>query len=450
MVANLLREILVCPSCSHDLTSKSGQLYCVKCYIKFPALNGIPWLFAAPEAAMLDWQQRAQYQLQSMMSEIKEVEASSMQAKSKLTRKRLEKVAQGLHHNLTVLAELLKPLAIQGKATKAVSDAVKSQLPLTQKLMGYYTNLHRDWCWGDGEQSATHEFVKGLNRSSKWGRVLVLGAGSGRYAYDLSLSGLAEAVVALDINPLLMLFGQRVASGQTIRLNEFPIAPKSINEVVVLGECKAPQAASDSLIWLFGDGMNPPFKSASFDTVVTPWFIDVIPQDLAALSASINRILKPGGQWVNFGPYGFLNASWPGQYSAEEVIEIVNGQGFRGAHSEQTRVPYLQSPYSGQNRFETILGFCAHKEKDVIAPAPYRHYPNWLLNLSLPIETNERLSRYGFATQLQSEVLLQIDGKKSIQSMAVTFAQKYQLEPHQAEAALLTLLRQLWDQGSAG
>lgn len=446
MISNVLSEILNCPTCEGELTSKSGQLYCAKCRLKYPILNGIPWVFAAPDAMMLDWQQRAQYQLQSMVAEIKACESQSMQAKSTLTRKRLEKIAQGLHHNLSILSELLKPLFVQGKGTKAVSDAVKSQLPLTQKLMGYYTNLHRDWCWGDEENLSTLQFVDQLNRGPKWGRVLVLGAGSGRYAYDLALSGQAESVVALDFNPLLLLFGHQVASGKSIKFNELPIAPKSIEQVVVTGECRAPQVAPQSLIWLFADGMNPPFKPESFDTVVTPWFIDVIPQDLAPLSARINRVLKPGGSWVNFGPFGFLSAPWPRQYSAEEISEIVTSQGFQVQTSAQERQSYLQSPHSGQSRFENILGFHAVKQQAVVGPAPYRHYPEWLMNLDLPIPSGERFSKYLYATQLQSEVLAQIDDKKSINSMAHSFAQKYQLDDHQAQAALLTLLRQLWDQ----
>ncbi|POA29059.1 hypothetical protein, partial [Pseudomonas sp. FW305-3-2-15-E-TSA2] len=76
------------------------------------------------------------------------------------------------------------------------------RLPLSQDLHSYYVNVHRDWCWGDAENAASHALVADA-LGPCGGRVLVLGAGACRLAYDLHQSGVQAQTVALDINPLL-------------------------------------------------------------------------------------------------------------------------------------------------------------------------------------------------------------------------------------------------------
>ena len=42
---------------------------------------------------------------------------------------------------------------------------------------------------------------------------------------------------------------------------------------------------------VLGDALRAPFPDGSFDTVVTPWLIDIITDDLPVLAARINNLL---------------------------------------------------------------------------------------------------------------------------------------------------------------
>ncbi len=445
MVETFLLETTQCPRCQSDLTSKSGQLNCGKCHIRFNEVDGIPWLFAYPEAVLSDWRTRAHFQLQTMLDEVAQMESAAGKAQSQIARERLTNLAVGIKANLRVLSDILKPLATQGKVSVNLLQAVKSQLPLNQKLMGYYANIHRDWCWGEREHKATKDLVDRLMGSkANLGKVLVLGAGAGRFAYEIAQQG-AELVVALDINPLLAMFGRRMTTGQAIDFFEFPVAPIGVKQVAVAGKCQAPAGPVKNVFWLMADGMNPPFRAKTFDTIITPWFIDVIPQDLNLMTDQINRLLKVDGQWLNFGPFGFHGNAIGCQYSSEEVLETVNRHGFKVTSSELTDLPYLQSPNSGQRREEKVLGFVAEKTADQPEPKPFRHYPEWLELPSLPVPKEQRLHNYAFATEVQFQALSLIDGSKSMDEIAKAFAVQHGLSSEDALGAVVTLFRQLWD-----
>ena len=92
--------------------------------------------------------------------------------------------------------------------------ALGTELPVSQGLTTYYPNLHRDWCWGDSENRASLEAVlSSLPAGASPRRVLVLGAGAGRLAYDLHEALRPVLTVALDFNPLFMLALQRIVTG---------------------------------------------------------------------------------------------------------------------------------------------------------------------------------------------------------------------------------------------
>lgn len=441
MVPEILLKLAICPVCAGELSSKSGHLNCSGCKTKFPDLNGVPWLFAAPEAVWLDWRDRVQFQFEKMAAEVALLEQAKLQAEGPSALGRIKLLSEGLRHNANVLVDLMKPL-LTTKKTMTVHEASRSQLGLTQELMGYYSNLHRDWCWGDAEFDAQDRQIQKVAGTVKaWGKTLVLGAGAGRFANDFAQS--AEVVVALDINPLLVAFGARMSTGKSLDYYEFPIAPKNSSEVAKRQSCKAKNPAGERLVWLLADGLNPPFKDGAFDTVVTPWFIDIIPEEPSHLAAKINRLLKPGGHWLNFGPCSFLGFPWARQFPANEVLEIAEKSGFTVKGQGQEQIPYLNSPVGGQKREETVLTFLAEKSKEAAQAAPFRQFPEWLENLAQPIPLGTKFEHYQKIIQIQSEVLGEIDGKSSVRDIAKKFAPKYNLSEDDAASAVLKLLRRL-------
>ncbi len=65
-----------------------------------------------------------------------------------------------------------------------------------------------------------------LLRDEAPGKVLVLGAGAGRLAYDLHMRTTAALTAVLDFNPLLLIVAERVTRGDSLELYEFPLAPR--------------------------------------------------------------------------------------------------------------------------------------------------------------------------------------------------------------------------------
>ncbi len=57
------------------------------------------------------------------------------------------------------------------------------------------------------------------------------------------------------------------------------------------------------------DALQPPFADGAFDTVVTPWFVDIIGEPFARVAARVNLLLKPGGRWINCGSLAFSRAA---------------------------------------------------------------------------------------------------------------------------------------------
>ena len=97
----------------------------------------------------------------------------------------------------------------------------------------------------------------------------------------------------------------------------------------------------------------PPFAEAALRTIVTPWLIDIIDEDLARFAARINQLLAPGGAWINFGSVSFCQGELVNRLSHEESLEVVAKAGFAVKRQHEARIPYMQSPASRHARLET-------------------------------------------------------------------------------------------------
>jgi uncharacterized protein YbaR (Trm112 family) len=269
-----LADLLACPACGGRLTGSS----CLSCRLDFPAVGGIPWMMPDPRAALIEWRGRLHHLLTHYAAEAARQRAALDQVpQGSLTRRRLEHVAAALDDQAVRVRELMAPLGLAGRsAAHAVHVALGTELPLTQGLSSYYTNLHRDWCWGDSENAAGLAAVMGtLPAGLRPERVLVLGAGAARLAYDLHCALQPGLTVALDFNPLFLLAAHRILAGESLELYEFPIAPRTIADHAVLRTLAAPAGAPPGLELLLADASSPPFQAHRFDLVLTPWFIDV-------------------------------------------------------------------------------------------------------------------------------------------------------------------------------
>jgi SAM-dependent methyltransferase/uncharacterized protein YbaR (Trm112 family) len=446
---SVLSALLACPRCDKTPLEQSGETYhCKACDIDFPSVNGIPWMFAEPRAALGEWRGRLRFALQKLSHESagldQELKAKDMPA---LAMRRVERYKKCVDSHRRKLQKLLRPVDIQSlQGNHETYLAMRTRLPADQGLNTYYANIHRDWAWGDEENQASLKQIQAvLHDHADLGNVLVLGAGAGRLAYDLHTNMHCTATVVMDFNPLLMLVAQAMANGEQLTLYEFPIAPLALEDDAVLHKLSAPEPAGEDFHLVLGDALRPPFPENSFDTVVTPWLIDIITEDFPTLAARINRLLKKEGRWVNFGSLAFSNARRADRHSPEEVKAIVAENGFSDPYVSQATIPYMCSPASRHGRQERVFTFSAYKERNAKKPERHKALPDWIVKGNDPVPLIASFRQQTMTTQIYSFIMSLIDGKRSIKDMAIVLENQRLMTKEEAEPAIRTFLTKMYD-----
>ena len=423
-------------------------MHCNACKVDFPLIEGMPWMFAEPEATLGEWRGRLQFSLQQLSHEIasldKELESKQMRA---LSRRRIERYRKAVEMHRRSLQKLLRPIEIQSLQGNYESYlALRTRLPTDQGLNTYYPNIHRDWAWGEEENAASLKQIRAvLHDHVELGNVLVLGAGAGRLAYDVHMNIECTSTVAMDFNPLLVLVAKAVTQGEKLNLYEFPIAPLALEDDAVLRKLAAPEVVGDNFHLVLGDALRPPFPEKSFDTIITPWLIDIISEDLPVLAARINRLLKKDGRWVNFGSLAFSSPERARCYSPEEVKAIVAESGFSDPYVSQATIPYMCSPASRHGRQERVFTFSAYKERNASKPERHKALPDWIVKGDEPVPQSPSFRQQAMTTQIYSFIMSLIDGKRSIKDMAIVLESQKLMTRAEAEPAIRSFLTKMYD-----
>jgi len=442
-------DLLACPRCDKTpLEQEDGHLHCKACKVDFPSINGIPWMFAEPQATLGEWRGRLQFALQKISHETAGLENELKNDDlHSLARRRVTRYKKALEYHHRSLGKLLKPVDMQAVHGNYESYlALRTRLPADQGLNTYYANIHRDWAWGDEENEVSlNQFRSVLHDHAELGNVLILGAGAGRLAYDIHRNLTCTTTIAMDFNPLLMLVAQAVTRGDTLKFYEFPIAPLALEDDAVLRSLSAPEVADENFHLLLGDALRAPFPDQSFDTVVTPWLIDIITDDLPILAARINNLLAENGRWVNFGSLAFSSPERARRYSPEETKAIVAESGFSDPYVSQNTIPYMCSPASRHGRQEKVFAFSAYKERKVEKPERHKALPDWLVTGKEPVPLSPSFRTQAMTTQIYSFIMSLIDGKRSIKEMAVILEKQKLMSKEEAEPAIRSFLTRMYD-----
>ena len=446
---DVLNKLLACPRCDKSpLEQKDDGHHCSACKIDFPSIDGVPWMFADPDASLGEWRGRMQLALQSLSHELAGLDSELKDKNLRpLTKRRLERYKKASNYHRRSLQKLMQPLDLPSlSGTLETYLALRTRLPSDHGLNTYYANVHRDWSWGDDENKASIKQIRAvLHESADLGNVLVLGAGAGRLAYDLHMQFDCTCTIALDFNPMLMLVAHSVTRGGNLKMYEFPIAPKSLEDDAVLRTLSAPKPVSDGFHLVLGDALRPPFATESFDTIVTPWLIDIITDDLSMLGARINGLLKTDGRWVNFGSLAFANSQRARQYSPEETKAIVAECGFSDPYVSEATIPYMCSPASRHGRQEKVFTFSAYKERNVDQPARHSALPDWIVTGQVPVPLSPSFRSQAMTTQIYSFIMSLIDGKRTLQDMAVVLENQQLMSRDEAEPAIRSFLTKMYD-----
>ena len=447
-----LLELLACPRCDQALAANGDGFRCAGCRVDFPRLDGIAWLFAEPNAALGEWRGRLHFSLQRNDRDEAQLRAALERPQLRdPTRARLELLASATADHGVRLRALLAPLELERNAASIETHlALRTRLPTDQGLTTYYPNVHRDWAWGDDENETSFRILDGALAGAAPGRVLVLGAGAGRLAYDVHERWPALATVALDFNPLLMLLAQRVARGERVELYEFPIAPRGSADHAVLRTLAAPAAARDGFYCVLADAHRPPFRRGAFDTVITPWLVDILPEQFDVLCTRINALLAPAGRWLNFGSLSFHVPDAAARYGLEECAAVIEENGFAAPAVAEHEIPYLCSPASRHGRRERVVVWNAAKEREVKKVPRYEALPDWLVRGTDPVPLVESFRGQALSTRIHAFIMSLIDGRRSLKDIAKLIVEQRLMEPHEAEAALRAFLTKMYDDSRRG
>lgn len=439
--------MLACPRCHRGaLELQRAGWTCNACGSGYPVIGEIPWLFPEPRQALAEWRGRLGLLTQTLSSEAKAMRAAAGSAGA-ATRRRLEHVAAANEDQVRRLEALLAPLGGASAIAEAAHQALGTRLPTEQGLTNYYVNLHRDWAWGEEENAAAlRAVIAALGGSAAGlGRTLVQGAGAGRLAYDLHAAGDAPFTLATDFNPLLLVVAREMFAGRSLELHEFPIAPRRAEDHAVLRRLSSPGAARDGLELVAADALQAPFAHGAFDTVVTPWFVDIIGEPFARLAARINQLLKPGGRWINSGSLAFSRAPHAERLGIEEIPGQLSEAGFGEPRIHEDTIPYMRSPASRHSRVETIVTWVVEKTAEVDAPRA-RELPEWLQRTDLPVPRTPPIEMQAVASRVHAFLLALINGERTVRDMARMLVEQRLMPADEAETHVKLFLARLHEE----
>ena len=443
-------HVLACPRCDGALDAAATSLHCKACDVTFPILGGVPWLFSEPNAALAEWRSRYQFAIERAKRDAAQARTEATDAPRESTRVRLTRLADAKEAFAAELKDLFEPMGGQQSDTTLETHlALKTRLPPGQGIDTYHANIHRDWCWGDEENRTSLNLVRAALPEAPQ-RLLVLGTGAGRLAFDLHGANSNQQTVALDINPQLVFIAANLAAGRPVALHEFPLAPKTATDVALPRILENDKPAAPGLHWLLGDAMRPPFRAGAFDAVVTPWFVDIVDQDLATIAARVNRLLAPRGRWVIFGSLAFSSPEYTQRYSLEESLEVIADAGFEPPEATETTIDYLCSPASRHGRRERVVAISTTKESEATSVERHTALPNWLVQSNLSVPLLPSFETQAMSTRIYAFVMAMIDGKRTIAEMAKLMEAQQLMPKAEADAAIRDFLIKMYDESRSG
>ena len=435
--------VFACPQCQAKDTALQptpvGYL-CRTCQTTYPIVRcddlEIPWLFLDPKSAFVQWQDRYLRLMQEVDTEIRQLEMQSSEVQSTTTQRRLCHMRKAKRQFKKQIIDLLTPFNLAtDKSHDIETRTARARLPQSQTLTSYMTNIFRDWAWGQAENESACGVLVSLMEGAgveRLGKLLTLGAGPGALTHLLEQRIPTSYSVKFDINPMFAAVNSAMMAKRTVTMMEFPIAPIDLAANAVQRKCKwtnlgGVEQSGPKTIYALGDIREAPFVEASFDTVLTPWLLDLFPEDLDMLLSTVNRLLPVGGTWLNTGSLNFMSAGAQFNLSPDELLERIGQYGFAVKSQDRSRLPYLQSPASAHHREEQVFSFCAFKTNDAVEP----HRQTLRAGAATPvpdIETQYAASNY----LLRAQVLCAVDGKRTVADIGSAVAKQYRLDPNEA------------------
>lgn len=441
--------LLRCPVSGEELERDNSELRTHDGEHRYPLIKDVPWVLPNARNSLLDWGAKLNHFRQVLVAELTQLEREAKKAPAH-TLRRLQTMHSAKQAFLQGVIDLILPVVSAQVAEKSLYDVLRDRAPSIQNLLSYEANLYRDWIWGDEENKRNAELVTDRLGNTQPPRRLILGAGSGRLAFDLHQALGAGITVATDINPLLLMAAERIFSGQDFALYEFPAQPRDGEHIAVEQTFKGLPEWPQNLYLAFADAANSPFAPHTFDAVVTPWLIDIQPYELGRFLRQLNQYVPVGGQWINFGSLVFNQNRDAFCYTVEEIQGVARDNGFEMDQPVLTEMPYLKSPHNAGYRMERVWSWRAEKIAEVRAPSGSQVLPAWILDVQQPIPQTRYLQAFAQQHQMYGALASEVNGKTSIKVIARRVAKQNRADPNEALQMVRNFFLEIYRQNHQG
>jgi hypothetical protein len=344
----------LCPRCG---TRLGADFACASCRQAYPAIASVRVLLPDPSGSVALWRAQLGLIIQQASETNRSLQLQAAEAGlGDATRTRLRALARAIAEQVADIAAVLIPVLGDPQPPPA-------GVGLPRGAGDYLSCLFRDWAWAghDEENDRSRAAIRRVAGGRPLGRTLVLGAGGCRLAYDLHIQCGGSQTAVVDIDPFLLVLAEAVVRGATVSLTETSVNAPEVDPVSRAWALTAPSGplGRETFHFFLADGTEPPFGEQTFDTVVTPWFVDQVPTDLGAFLRRVHGLLVPGGRWINHGPLIYRPdvlpvARW---YARQEIFDLATTIGFRVGAWESAPQPHFVSPLTGRGLIENVLTF---------------------------------------------------------------------------------------------
>jgi len=400
----------------------------------------LPWIEEDISQRVYSWLAKYLAMKEASKQKIQSLSNQLNRCKKSLTQSRLLELLNAEKFNLNVYRSLLQDfeeMENQSLSTDFLSVLPGLQ-PLEQSFLAYQKNFFRDWSWQSDENKLHFTALESLFEKDL-GEVLMLGCGSGRLAYDLVKESQFKSLVCVDQNPLALNIFDKVLKGEEIEIYELSQVAQNIKNVAVKQSLKVPSAVTeierDKIALIIGDALRAPVKRRAFNSLITPWLIDVLNYPLDHILNSMNNYLELGGRWYFFGSVAFQTGLESGSLSLEEFCDRVAQHGFSLKQTKQKLLPYLNSPLESSLRQEWVSLLCFEKVKESSHENSNPEIVDWLSDFSKDIAKSRNLNMTLSQHKLYGMLLSQIEkgarGIDLVKFLQENFAIKKQEEARQ-------------------
>lgn len=315
-------------------------------------LEGIPWLFKNSRDAKIEWSIKIQQYENEEKSQIQFLQQEIKSANSLLTKKRLSQICEAKKKNLKSITTTLGHFEKISSTQSLISN---------QQIHSYFQNIFRDWAWENNQECKIYyDFINSQLKNLTNNTILVLGSGASRLSYDLAKTYKNYSIASFDHNPFLLLTAQKIFKGHEIKLHDYTYYPKSLKACSKSFKIKVDKLENENHQFILGAFPDLPIKMASLDTIIAPWFFDILDYDFKESILWALKFLKPSGQFLFFGPSNVHKKNIHDQLCSDEIHEFLDNL-FEQSEFKLTDINYLENPLTSQNRIEQIILFAGEK-----------------------------------------------------------------------------------------